>query len=203
MSREGTLKKRLFPVFFMLIVTLVFISITTIIYTLSKDTIAFNEALRSRESILYAAGIPVPGSGQETDRIYGERVEEVKDDKGNIQYYRVKGENSKDVKNIVIVAHGAGLWGEITAAIGYDVSGKTISGIEIIDQNETPGLGGRIGESWFKEQFRGKRYPISLVGEQAAAGPNEIQAITGASYSSKAIQDIVNRASTEAQGIIK
>jgi Na+-transporting NADH:ubiquinone oxidoreductase subunit C len=203
MSKEGTLKKRLFPVFFMLIITLVFISITTIIYTLSKDTIAFNEALRSREAILYAAGIPTPGSGQEIDRIYGERVKEVKDDKGNIQYYRVKGENSKDVKNIVIVTRGPGLWGEITAAIGYDVSGKTISGIEIIDQNETPGLGGRIGENWFKEQFRGKHYPISLVGEGATAGPDEIQAITGASYSSKAIQDIVNRASTEAQGIIK
>jgi Na+-transporting NADH:ubiquinone oxidoreductase subunit C len=203
MSREGTLKKRLFPVFFMLIITLVFISITTIIYTLSKDTIAFNEALRLRRAILYAAGVVVPESGQETDRIYAERVEESKDGDGNIKYYRVKGESSKDVKNIVIVTRGAGLWGEITAAIGYDVSGKTISGIEIIDQNETPGLGGRIGEDWFKQQFRGKHYPISLVGEGAAVGPNEIQAITGASYSSKAIQDIVNRASAEARDIIK
>jgi Na+-transporting NADH:ubiquinone oxidoreductase subunit C len=203
MSREGTLKKRLFPVFFMLIITLVFISITTIIYTLSKDTIAFNEALRLRRAILYAAGVVVPESGQETDRIYAERVEESKDGDGNIKYYRVKGESSKDVKNIVIVTRGAGLWGEITAAIGYDVSGKTISGIEIIDQNETPGLGGRIGENWFKQQFRGKHYPISLVGEQATVGPNEIQAITGASYSSKAIQDIVNRASAEARDIIK
>lgn len=196
MSREGFFKRRVFPVLFMLGITLVFIAVTTIIYTYSKDTIAFNEALRARRAILYAAGVPVPESPQETDRLYNEMVAEVAGTDENTQYYLVRGGQAAK-KLAVIVTRGPGLWGTITMAIGYDRASGTITGIEIIDQNETPGLGGRIGEEWFKEQFRNKRHPLALVGEGETATDSEFQAITGATYSSQAIRDIVNRASAD------
>ena len=101
----------------------------------------------------------------------------------------------------VIVTQGPGLWGDITAAIGYDEGGSRITGIEIIDQNETPGLGGRIGEEWFKNQFREKSFPLSTVAEGESAGSREFQAITGATYSSEAIKDIVNSASEKAPSL--
>jgi Na+-transporting NADH:ubiquinone oxidoreductase subunit C len=69
---------------------------------------------------------------------------------------------------------------------------KTLTGIEFIKQNETPGLGGRITESWFKEQFRGKRWPLTVVPEGDPAGDQEFQAITGATNTTNAVRDILN-----------
>ncbi len=78
--------------------------------------------------------------------------------------------------------------------IGSDL--ETIKGIEILDHTETPGLGGRMTEVEFKKQFIGKklRPRLSLVRGRETVGPNEVHAITGASYTSKGIERIINEA---------
>jgi Na+-transporting NADH:ubiquinone oxidoreductase subunit C len=80
---------------------------------------------------------------------------------------------------------------------------KTLTGIEFIKQNETPGLGGRITESWFKEQFRGKRWPLSVVPEGDPAGDQEFQAITGATNTTNGIRDILNNRLARAEQAIQ
>jgi Na+-transporting NADH:ubiquinone oxidoreductase subunit C len=192
MSKESTVKRRVFPVIFMLAITLVFISITTVIYTYTKDQIALNERLRLKAAVLYSAGVSLPDDPAEIDRIYDERVDEVLDEGGGIQYFAVRGADTSAVESYVIIKIGAGLWGDITATVGFDADLETFVGLEIIDQNETPGLGGRIGEVWFKEQFRGKRPPLATVPEGDPASDTQFQAITGATYSTAAIQDIMN-----------
>jgi Na+-transporting NADH:ubiquinone oxidoreductase subunit C len=192
MNKESTAKKRVFPVVFMLAITLVFISITTVIYTYTKDQIALNERLRLKEAVLYSAGVSLPDDPAEIDRIYDVRVEEVMDETGRVKYFAVRGPETSDVESYVIIKTGAGLWGDITATVGFDADLESFVGLEIIDQNETPGLGGRIGETWFKEQFRGKRPPLATVPEGDPASDTQFQAITGATYSTAAIQDIMN-----------
>jgi Na+-transporting NADH:ubiquinone oxidoreductase subunit NqrC len=78
--------------------------------------------------------------------------------------------------------------------VGPDL--ETIKGIEALDHTETPGLGGRMSEEGFKKQFVGKKLKpkISLVRGKETVGPNEVHAITGASYTSKGIEDIINEA---------
>lgn len=78
--------------------------------------------------------------------------------------------------------------------VGPDL--ETIKGIEALDHAETPGLGGRMSEEGFKKQFVGKklRPKISLVRGRETVGSNEVHAITGASYTSKGIEDIINEA---------
>ncbi|MFQ5713342.1 MAG: FMN-binding protein [Candidatus Scalinduaceae bacterium] len=78
--------------------------------------------------------------------------------------------------------------------VGPDL--ETIKGIEALDHAETPGLGGRMTEEEFKRQFIGKKLKpkISLVRGKGRVGPNEVHAITGASYTSKGIEDIINEA---------
>jgi Na+-transporting NADH:ubiquinone oxidoreductase subunit C len=201
-SKEGAIRKRIFTVLFMFLVTLVFISITTVIYTLSKDTIKFNEALRLKKAVLYAAGVSVSEQPQEIEQEYKKRVEEVLESDGSVKYYIVHGEDGPSVESYVVVTKGPGLWGDITVAIGYDETRSRISGIEIIDQNETPGLGGRIGEEWFKGQFRNKSFPLSTVAEGETAGDREFQAITGATYSSNSIKDIVNSVSEKIPSLL-
>ena len=76
--------------------------------------------------------------------------------------------------------------------VGPDL--ETIKGIEVLDHTETPGLGGRMTEEKFKEQFVGKKLKpkLSLVRGRESVGPNEVHAITGASYTSKGIETIIN-----------
>ncbi len=203
MSAQGKVKKRIFPVLFMLIITLVFISVTTVIYTLTQDTIKINETLVLKRAILAGAGFSVPSSSSEIESLYQKTVSEARDDKDNILYYIITEPDSLKLMGYVIVHTGSGLWGEITAAIGIDSDLEIITGIKIIDQNETPGLGGKITEAWFESQFQGKIAPLSLVPEGEPAGKNQFQAITGASYSSNAIKVIVNETLQKAPNLIK
>jgi len=78
--------------------------------------------------------------------------------------------------------------------VGPDL--ETIKGIEVLDHTETPGLGGRMTEEEFKNQFVGKKLKprLSLVRGRDSVGPNEVHAITGASYTSKGIEKIINEA---------
>ncbi len=204
MKKESFMKKRIYPVAFMLLVTVVFISVTTVIYTFTKDTIKLNERLRLKQAVLYAGGVGLSSDPAGIEKAFDDRVEEVKDSTGRVRYYAIRGEGTADIESYVVIQTGAGLWGEITAGVGFDRDLETFRRLEIIDQNETPGLGGRIDETWFKEQFMGKRPPLSSVPEGDPASDNEFQAITGASYSTEAIQTIVNSAReyarTEIQG---
>ena len=203
MSDRSFFKKRLFPIIFMLAITLVFISVTTVIYTFTQDTIKINETLVLKRAILGAAGFQVPSAATEAEKLYKDAVSEVKDQKDKVLYYIITKPGSLNVQGYVIISTGSGLWGEITVAIGIDSSKEKLTGIEIIDQNETPGLGGRITEPWFTKQFQGKKGPLSSVPEGEQANMNQFQAITGASYSSGAIKTIVNATLQEAQNTIK
>lgn len=78
--------------------------------------------------------------------------------------------------------------------VGPDL--ETIKGIEVLDHAETPGLGGRMTEDEFKRQFAGKKLKpkISIVRGKEIVDSNEVHAITGASYTSKGIENIINEA---------
>jgi Na+-transporting NADH:ubiquinone oxidoreductase subunit C len=194
MKKESFAKRRIFPVIFMLLVTVVFISITTVIYTFTKGRIKLNERLQLKRAVLYAAGVRLPEDPSEIEEAFDDRVTEVKDASGSVKYYEIGSSDSSDIESYVVIRTGGGLWGEITAGIGFDKNLDILKGLEIIDQNETPGLGGRIGDAWFKEQFRGKQPPLSPVPEGDPASADQFQAITGATYSTGAIRDIVNSA---------
>ena len=71
---------------------------------------------------------------------------------------------------------------------------ESISGIEILESQETPGLGQEITKEEFKSQFRSlSALPeITYVKNKKPTRPNEIQAITGATVSSSAVCSILN-----------
>ncbi|MFV1975483.1 MAG: FMN-binding protein [Candidatus Scalindua sp.] len=85
---------------------------------------------------------------------------------------------------------------DISLFICVDPDLETIKGIEVLDHTETPGLGGRMTEEKFKGQFVGKKLKpkLLLVRGRETVGPNEVHAITGASYTSKGIEKIINEA---------
>ncbi len=97
---------------------------------------------------------------------------------------------------------GAGLWGSITLIVAADDGAERLRGVEILEQQETPGLGGRIEEAWFKDQFRGERIgPAGISINQEGSGSGDadrensrVDAVTGASRTSDFVEAIVNAA---------
>lgn len=79
---------------------------------------------------------------------------------------------------IACEANGMGMWGEITLVFLYDASESRILGLKVTEQNETPGLGDRILEEEFSQQF------VNWKGEP-------IDGITGATISSRAVEKIL------------
>jgi Na+-transporting NADH:ubiquinone oxidoreductase subunit C len=202
-KRANKLRRSLFTIFFMFVVTLVFIAVLSLIYVLTKERIRLNDTLVIKRAVLYTAGLQVPQSGVEADNLYRDRVREVKDEQGQVLYYEIFDAQNGELLSYVVPVLGAGLWGEIESVVGVEKDLKTLTGIEFIKQNETPGLGGRITESWFKEQFRGKRWPLEVVPEGEPADDQEFQAITGATNTTNAVRGILNERLAKAEAAIQ
>lgn len=89
---------------------------------------------------------------------------------------------------------GPGLWGNVSLAIGVNADGSEIRGLQVLFNVETPGLGGRIAEPWFLNQFRGLKTASGVVFNQSGQkAENGFDAIAGATISSQAVKDTVNQ----------
>ena len=92
---------------------------------------------------------------------------------------------------------GAGFQDTIRLIFGYDPDAEEVTGMQVLESRETPGLGDRIyKDPEFVDEFHGlavKPEPVLVKGEGEA--PNEVDAITGATISSQAVVDIINDAS--------
>lgn len=93
----------------------------------------------------------------------------------------------------VAKASGKGYADNIEVLVGFDSSGKTITGLFVLDQKETPGLGNKIMDSAWRNQFAGKSTdrPFVVV-KSTPAGAYEIDGISGATISSRSVTEIVN-----------
>ena len=102
-------------------------------------------------------------------------------------------DNTGTVAGHVVKATGQGYADKIELLLGLDPEGKTITGLFILDQKETPGLGNKIVEDAWRNQYVGKSSEPSLVViKGTSANANEIDAVSGATISSRAVTDIVN-----------
>ncbi len=116
--------------------------------------------------------------------------EAVKSD-SEIIYYKAY-DKEKKLIGVAFKAAGKGYSSTIETMAGMTRDGK-ITAIKILSQNETPGLGARVTEPSFTGQFS-QRNPQTL---------NEVQAITGATISSKAVIGSVQAKAKEIQELIK
>ena len=95
----------------------------------------------------------------------------------------------------VIETSVRGYGGSVEIMVGVD-TGKRITGINILYHTETPGLGAKITESEFLNQFRGKHEDeVDLKKDNPEKG--RIDAITAATISSRAVVKAVKDALSE------
>ena len=112
-------------------------------------------------------------------------------------------DNANKLIGYSLVYEGNGFQGKIRVMIGLSEDMKKLTMYEILEQSETPGLGTKILEDPFKKQFNGlvAEPNIAWVKGKAPSKPNEIQTITGATISSKAIVAIINTALEKARAL--
>ena len=88
--------------------------------------------------------------------------------------------------------------GEIQMIVGIDTDLK-VTGVNITSMAETPGLGAKANEDDFKGQFTGKSGEIEVV--KSGAKDNQVQAISGATITSKAVTEGINNAIKAAEAL--
>ena len=94
----------------------------------------------------------------------------------------------------VVNAHSKDSYmGNVAVSVAFE-SGGTIRGLEFLVLEDTPGLGMRASEDVFKEQFEGKGGEALTVTDSGNPGDSQIDAISGATITSKAVTNAVNGA---------
>jgi electron transport complex protein RnfG len=96
---------------------------------------------------------------------------------------------------VAVTAAEPGFQELLLLMIGFDPGTGTLIGFKVLEQKETPGLGDKIErDTAFGGQFTGRVTPLRGVKGRAGKPPTEVQTITGATISSRAVIRIINNA---------
>ena len=107
-----------------------------------------------------------------------------------LEFYPAKKDGNR-VGTAIKTYSDAGFGERIWIMVGFDTNNKIIS-TWVVDQKETPGLGTRMKEAKFRDQFNGKD-PATFKIEVKKDG-GDVDAITAATISSRAFCEALERA---------
>lgn len=195
------MKKRLYSIVFMFVLTFVFAAVVSAVKVHNEERIQINQQVKLQRVILKVLGVPVDekAANRVVIQAFERRVKaiEVKQQTLYVGY----GEGGKQITGYAFPVGGAGFWGPVYGMVSVDPEASRIMGIAFYRHSETPGLGARITETWFTKQFAGLPiFPVEgdkkiffLKPAGPGKGPNELDAITGATGTSRGVEAFVNR----------
>ncbi|MBZ4658639.1 MAG: FMN-binding protein [Desulfacinum sp.] len=195
------MKERLFSVLFMFVLALAFTSVVGGVNWVSQERIRLNEETKLQRIVLSVLDLLPAGSAgkQEMQQIFERRIRPLS--LGDRTLYVALDQDGTRVLGYAFPISGPGFWGPIYGMIAVDAQVQKILGIAFYRHSETPGLGGRITEAWFRDQFRGKELQVPGPGMRffylkpagTSAAPNELDAITGATETSRRLEAFLDR----------
>ncbi|NQT96871.1 MAG: RnfABCDGE type electron transport complex subunit G [Candidatus Marinimicrobia bacterium] len=94
------------------------------------------------------------------------------------------GERNDQPWAIAFESSAGGYGGDIGVLVGFDIEQDLITGIGILTHSETPGLGARVTESTFTDNFNNKTLNVNFNVKQDGGF---VDAVTGATISSRAV----------------
>ena len=175
--------------FLICLVATVLLALTNNVTAAKIEQNAVQTAIASRAEVLSKVGDTAVAtySDDKTDEKSGLTYNEGYDDAGNVVGY-------------IFTNAAKGYGGDVKVMVGYDLTG-TIVGFTILDcSNETPGLGQNSKKPEFMDRFLGKSGELA-VDKNSNDGQN-IQAITAATITSKAVVKAVNEATAAVNAMI-
>jgi len=190
------MKEKLIMILFVLVLGSILSTALVSVDAYTAPLIEKNKVKKLRISVLKALDIIY--FEDKVDEVFSENV--TKKNQGEKEFYvaRAGGEVAFEI-------YGSGLWGPIHGIVALMPDLKTIKGITIIHQEETPGLGGRIAEAEFLDKFKTKKvFPSLMIQPPGKASQNnEVDGITGATLSCKAFEEILNSEIKKYVSVIK
>jgi electron transport complex protein RnfG len=98
-----------------------------------------------------------------------------------------------------IPASDFGFQDRIHVVFGLSLDARSVLGLSVVENKETPGLGNRIGEDAWRAQYAGldASQAVTVVKRPRRDESREVQAISGATISSQAVTRMVNDANRE------
>jgi Na+-transporting NADH:ubiquinone oxidoreductase subunit C len=200
------MKKLVLSVVYMFLITLFFVSLVSAVKLMNDKKIERNQTIKLQQIILQVLQISTqeqmkekPLSEDELSQLFADRVQEI--DVQERTLYVGYEQDGQAIQGYALPVGGPGFWGPIQGMVGIAPDASRVLGIAFIRHSETPGLGGRITESWFTDQFKDlPLYPIEgdqnifyLKSEGTAQASNELDAITGATNTSSAVETFLNQ----------
>lgn len=156
-----------------------------LVYEITKEPIAKSQEAAKQEaykSVLSDAesfeNVEVQADAVD---VQGCRVDEVAEAKAG----------NETVGYVVTTTSSEGYGGDIQISVGISMDG-TVTGVEILSIGETAGLGMKAKEESFREQYVDKAVDSFTVTKSGASSESEIDALSGATITSKAFTNAVN-----------
>ena len=106
-------------------------------------------------------------------------------------------EEAGSIELLVLPVRGAGLWGPMNGFLVLEGDLNTIRGLAFYDHKETPGLGAKVDDQQWKDQWPGKSafddqgdIAVEVVKGRADAD-NEIDGLSGATLTTRGVDQMI------------
>ena len=186
--------KPFFAVVYMFVVTAFFSAVLIGFARLTRDRVQANEQLAFEKAVVQVFPTIQATSNAAIHQIFTEQFQlRTAADNRVFYVYLTNGE----IAGYAVTVEGKGFWDTIKGIIGVAPDRKTITALAFYEQKETPGLGARIADPDFCDQFIGRQIapgdkPIGIrpVGEPLRE--NQVHAVTGATQTCVRLEKLVN-----------
>ncbi len=153
-----------------------------VVYNATKDPIAAAEAAKKNEAIKNV----LPEFNELKETMVKSALEDAE-----LPFYLAYDADNNFIGAAVQTFTNKGFSGNIALMVGILADG-TVNNISVLQHAETPGLGSKMSEPSFKDQFNNKN--ASSFNFNVKKDGGDVDAITAATISSRAFCDAVNRA---------
>ncbi len=193
-----------YTIVFTFVLCFLFVLVLSFIDASTQDIIQANRRFTEERAILLALGAHVL-SVQTPKAVTVQFAKVDIQTYGDTQYYKANFSSPAIAKKF----SGPGLWGLISGYIAFSNDMSKVVGFEVTAQNETPGLGARVTEPWFKEQLYNEKIKNNtiVVGPGGSGDTDKengmIDGISGATRTSEGVQIILDQEIKALKDIIK
>jgi Na+-translocating ferredoxin:NAD+ oxidoreductase subunit G len=167
------------------------------IYEITLPTITAYKAKMLRQAVFNV----LPGVEQiEKLRYHEGRLQASTSEESAVETVYAGYDSTGQLIGYAITGEGPGFQDTIRILYGYLPDKRQIVGMAVLESRETPGLGDKIyKDADFQENFKALSVDptISMVKKGSKTAANQVDAISGATISSKAIVKIINQSNEQ------